>query len=100
MRNLRIKVGLAIASFVVGASVYGQQDTPQRDQSKEGPPMGQKSEADSQEHAIKVRVNEVLVPVTVLNSKGDMILDLSRDNFQIFDGDVEQTIEHFDLGGE
>jgi VWFA-related protein len=62
--------------------------------------MGQKSEADSQEHAIKVRVNEVLVPVTVLNSKGEMILDLSRDNFRIFDGDVEETIEHFDLGGE
>lgn len=56
--------------------------------------------AEEQEHAIKVRVNEVLVPVTVLNSKGEMIFDLTKDNFHIYDNGAEQTIEQFDIGGD
>jgi VWFA-related protein len=56
--------------------------------------------AEAQEHAIKVRVNEVLVPVTVLNSKGEMIFDLTKDNFHVYDNGVEQTIEQFDIGGD
>jgi VWFA-related protein len=56
--------------------------------------------AEEQERAIKVQVNEVLVPVTVLNSKGEMIFDLAKDNFHIYDNGVEQTIEHFDIGGD
>ena len=56
--------------------------------------------AEEQEHAIKVRVNEVLVPVTVLNSKGEMIFDLTKDSFHIFDNGEEQPIEQFDIGGD
>jgi VWFA-related protein len=42
----------------------------------------------------------VLVPVTVLNSKGEMIFDLAKDNFHIYDNGAEQTIEQFDIGGD
>ena len=99
MRSLSPIIGLAFVSFVFGASAYGQQDSPQGAQSKGGPSSAQKSQVD-QEPAIKVRVNEVSVPVTVLNSSGEITLDLLKDNFQVFDNDVEQTIEHFDVGGE
>ena len=59
-----------------------------------------RSTTEGQDHAIKVRVSEVIVPVTILNSKDEMILDVTKDKFHIFDNGVEQTIEQFDIGGE
>jgi len=56
--------------------------------------------AEQQKHAIRVRVNEVIAPVTVTNHSGEMILDLSKDNFRVYDNGVQQKIEHFDLGGD
>src|SRR6201984_2481244 len=45
-----------------------------------------------------VQVNEVTAPVTVRNASGEMLLDIPRESFHIFDNGVEQKIEHFDLG--
>jgi VWFA-related protein len=56
--------------------------------------------SDLQKRAIRVRVNEVVAPVTVRNAKGEMLFDLTQENFHVFDNGVEQKIEHFDLGGE
>ena len=47
---------------------------------------------------IHVRVNEVTAPVTVRNASGEMLLDIPKESFHIFDNGVEQKIEHFDLG--
>ena len=47
---------------------------------------------------IHVRVNEVTAPVTVRNANGEMLLDIPKESFHIFDNGVEQKIEHFDLG--
>jgi VWFA-related protein len=55
---------------------------------------------EEQEHTIKARVNEVIVPVTVLNSNGDMIFDLKKEDFHVFDNGLEQTVKQFDLGGD
>jgi VWFA-related protein len=90
---------LALALFVFAASTPGKQDSRHTDQSGPARPE-QKSAAEEQEHAIKVRVNEVAVPVTVLDSKGEMLLNLQKDDFHIFDNDEEQAIEHFDIGGQ
>jgi VWFA-related protein len=60
----------------------------------------QNPSAGGQEHTIKVRVKEVIVPVTVLDSKGEMILDLTKDKFHVFDSGFEQEIGQFDLGGD
>ena len=49
---------------------------------------------------IRVRVNEVTAPVTVLNAKGDVVMDLEKKDFHIFDNDLEQPIDHWDLGGD
>jgi VWFA-related protein len=56
--------------------------------------------AEQQKNAIRVRVNEVIAPVTVTNHSGEMLLDLSKENFHIFDNGVQQKIDHFDLGGD
>lgn len=52
------------------------------------------------EPRLKVRVSLVNTPVTVRDSRGEMIHDLEERNFRITDNGVEQKIGHFDLGGE
>ncbi len=49
---------------------------------------------------IRVKVELVDAPVTVRDSAGELVLDLTPRDFRIFDNGVEQRIEHFDLGGE
>lgn len=49
---------------------------------------------------IKVRVALVNTPVTVRDSSGEMVHDLEKYDFRIFDNGVEQKIMHFDLGGD
>jgi VWFA-related protein len=60
----------------------------------EKPPPG------AQKASIRVRVNEIIAPVTVLDRSGEMVFDLAEKDFRVFDDGVEQKIEHFDLGGE
>lgn len=49
---------------------------------------------------LKVQVSLVNTPVTVQNSKGEMIHDLDAGNFLVTDNGVTQKITHFDLGGD
>lgn len=50
----------------------------------------------------KIRVQSILVnePVTVRDSKGQMVHNLEAGNFRVTDNGVEQKITHFDLGGD
>ena len=50
--------------------------------------------------AIRVNVDWVSTPVTVRNSKGDLVLDLEQKDFRVLQDGVEQKIEHFNLGGD
>jgi VWFA-related protein len=49
---------------------------------------------------LKVQVALVNTPVTVRNSRGDMVHNLEAGNFRITDNGVAQQISHFDLGGD
>jgi VWFA-related protein len=49
---------------------------------------------------LKVQVALVNTPVTVRDSRGDMIHNLEARDFQISDNGVPQQISHFDLGGD
>ena len=108
MRILRAKIQMLCAAALLAAALgfavpaRCQEAPPGPLQPKPGvqpertPPLP----ADMQKRAIRVRVNEVVAPVTVRNAKGEMLLDLAQANFHVFDNGVEQKIEHFDLGGD
>ena len=49
---------------------------------------------------IRVRATLVSMPVTVRDKKGQMILDLAKQDFHVYDNGAEQKIQHFDLGGD
>jgi len=51
--------------------------------------------AQQPQQAIRVQVNEVVVPVTVTDAKGKFITDLEQSDFKLFDQDKEQTIRYF-----
>ncbi len=48
---------------------------------------------------LRIRSNLVTTPVTVSDSSGELLLNLSQRDFRIFDNGQEQKILHFDLGG-
>src|SRR5580693_2283493 len=49
---------------------------------------------------LKVQVALVNTPVTVRNSRGEMVNNLEARDFQITDNGAGQQISHFDLGGD
>jgi VWFA-related protein len=49
----------------------------------------------TQNPPIHVQVNEVIVPVTIIDDKGRFVSDLERKDFTIFDEGKEQKIEYF-----
>jgi len=46
---------------------------------------------------IRTHVNEVIVPVTVVDKRGELVLNLEQNDFHITDNGVEQKIERFDV---
>lgn len=46
------------------------------------------------------RVTEVRLPVTVRDPHGELALELGPEDFQVYDDNQLQHIEHFDVGGE
>src|SRR4051812_23635892 len=48
---------------------------------------------------IRVSVQLVSTPVVVHNSKGDLVFDLNRKDFHLFDNGLEQSVVDFDMGG-
>jgi VWFA-related protein len=96
MKQIIRKFALLAAGLVVCAAAL-------RAQAPEGPlppRPGQAVQAPPPGAQLKVRVTLVNLPVTVRNSKGDMVHDLDAKDFRILDNGVEQKISHFDLGGD
>lgn len=52
------------------------------------------------QQVIKSQVNEVTAPVSVRDAAGEIVMNLTKQNFHVFDNGAEQTIDHFDLGGD
>jgi VWFA-related protein len=101
MRNLKLTGSIALLTTLSSITpMHSQKDPKDSPQSNSRTQVEKIGTAQEQEHAIKVHVNEVILPVTVLDSKGEMVLNLTKDKFHIFDNGAEQTIGQFDLGGD
>lgn len=98
MRRARWRFGLGLAlSGLALATAAGQAPSGPLPP-KPGVPVQQAPPQKAPE--IKVRVALVNTPVTVRDSNGEMVHDLEKYDFRIFDNGVEQKITHFDLGGD
>jgi Ca-activated chloride channel homolog len=64
------------------------------------PPAAPQAGPPVPKNEIRVRTNEVIVPVTILDGQHEPVIDLSKADFHIFDGGVEQKIDRWDLDGD
>ena len=90
LRVLPLLAGLVAASSLAGQSTSGP-IAPQPGVALQQPPPLPK---------IGVRVALVNTPVTVRDSKGQMVHTLDAKDFRVTDNGVEQKITHFDMGGD
>jgi len=54
-----------------------------------------KTDPSKTDQTIRVEVNEVQIPFSVYDKKGDLVLDLTKEDFQIFEDGVQQEIRYF-----
>ncbi|HKV61191.1 MAG TPA: VWA domain-containing protein [Candidatus Acidoferrum sp.] len=96
MKSLRIILALFSAAPLAALLTQLGAQTPQQgtpppaqQQTTSAPPL------QSSQGKIIFSVNEVVVPVTVKDRSGSLVADLRRDEFRIFEDNVEQKIAHF-----
>ena len=97
MIKSRLSPGTALLVFLsFFSSVFASAREPQRN------PVARPGEAgqNTSEGTIRVKVQVVNAPVAVRDAKNNVVLDLKKEDFQIFDNKEKQTIEAFDLAGE
>ena len=60
-----------------------------------GNPAHQEENPPTASKGLKIRVEVVNVPVTVLNKRGMRVIDLTKDDFRVFEDGVAQNIRYF-----
>lgn len=89
--------GLVLAAEL---SSVGRTHVQHQDASTDSERKPQMDEAPQSKKPIRARVNEVIVPVTVIDKKGEFVLDLTQKDFKVFDNGVEQEINRFDIDAD
>jgi VWFA-related protein len=79
------------AGQAVGAQTSGPLPPPRPSLSQQGAPQ--------ETPPIRVRVELVSTPVVVHDSRGELMLDLTKNDFRVYDNGLEQPVEEFDMGG-
>jgi VWFA-related protein len=98
-------MGRIVAALLTVANLLAFAGIPAHAQAPSGP-LTPKPGTDVQQppkdaqSKLKVRVSLVNTPVTVRNSRGEMVHNLEAQDFQVSDNGAPQKISHFDLGGD
>lgn len=84
--------GALILAGLVGLPIWAQSSSDRGVTNS----VGRKGE----QSTIRVATKEVVVPVTVLDTHGEPVLDLEQHEFHVFDEGQEQRITNWELGGD
>ncbi len=74
-----------------------QKSTPQNVSPKQNPAQQSATQQSAPTSTIRTQVNEITTPVTVVDKKGNFILDLQEKEFHVFDNGAEQHINRWGL---
>jgi Ca-activated chloride channel homolog len=83
---------LLAASFTSMKAQQPRQGAGSASSSQDAPASPQEAGAQTK---IRIPVNQVVVPVTVKDRSGNLVADLRRDEFRIFEDNIEQRIAYF-----
>ncbi|HYA98273.1 MAG TPA: VWA domain-containing protein [Methylomirabilota bacterium] len=88
---------LLVAALGLAAAAPGRQQPgqPARQPGQPAPPQPPDAPQDDAQARIRATSNLVVIPVTVKDSSGRVVLDIRREEFRIFEDDVEQQLEVF-----
>lgn len=89
-----------LACMASALSAFGQGEPAGPLRVKPGVRAEQNSAIPPGQKPLRVRVTLVTLPVSVSNSSGQPVLNLTKKDFRILDDGVPQTITHFDQGGD
>jgi Ca-activated chloride channel homolog len=94
MKSLRKIALVALVAACLTRGSQGQQQTPAPPAANPAPATQAKPPAGpaNTQQAIRSTTIEVVVPVTVKDRSGNLVADLKRDEFRVFEDDVEQEI--------
>jgi Ca-activated chloride channel family protein len=97
--SLRFPVsGVFLALVLIGATLLGGAQTPKREQDKPAKPPAKESPAkESKDDTIAIETSEVLLPVTVRDSRGQFAANLKAEDFEIYEDSIPQPISSFTL---
>jgi Ca-activated chloride channel family protein len=108
MKSLRKTILLTVASLVIASAAIlrsqpsaqdaqsNKPDTPAPVPGAQQPPPAQDAQTPAPgQGRIVFSVNQVVVPVTVKDSSGRLVADLTKDEFRIFEDNVEQRVAYF-----
>jgi Ca-activated chloride channel family protein len=99
LRRRAVLPALAMAALLAAGSLRtpGQDTKPAAVPPATTPPAQHEevSPPDIKSQTVRVRVDVVNVPVTVLNKRGLPVIDLTKDDFQLFEDGVQQNIRYF-----
>lgn len=93
---------LAAATFVTAVAVLGAQQPPPAQPPPAQPPAGQPAPAQpppapQQPPVFRAGTNQVRVDVTVIDRKGDPVTDLTKEDFEVREDGIPQTIDTLKL---
>jgi Ca-activated chloride channel family protein len=89
----RVSLALLLPMILLSAGVLLL-----RASQESAPAAGQNSSADEQtpeNQTIRIKVEEVQVPFSVYDKKSSLVLDLKRDDFEVYEDGVKQDIRYF-----
>ncbi len=89
-----VSMTMAFAPGAIGQGAPPGPIVPEPGIQPEQPPASQESK-----NPIRVQANEVVAPV-VVSKNGQMLLNLTKKDFHVYDDGKEVAIDHFDVGGE
>jgi len=109
MKSPRKTSLLAVAALVIACAAILRSQSPAQDAQSNKPdtpapvpgaqqptpPDGQTPAPAPGQGRIVFSVNQVVVPVTVKDSSGRLVADLTKDEFRIFEDNVEQRVAYF-----
>src|SRR6202162_1407633 len=97
MKSLR-KTALMVAALLLAASFAELKAQPPQDSAGSASPAQDTPSSPQQsdvQTSIRIPVDQVIVPVTVKDVGGRLVPDLRRDEFRIFEDNIEQRIASF-----
>jgi len=97
-REFAFHLSVLLALLLPGVSRAQDAQQPPPHAASPAPPAASQSQSSpqaAQGPVIRVPVNVVVVPVTVKDRSGHLVPDLHRDEFRIFEDNVEQKIDRF-----